>query len=66
MTEDLFLLLFSVEPAAVEEIKTIVNKTEISLSWTHSKPYMSLRFKIEYKSQWENSWMVRFSYFFFI
>nr|XP_022318402.1 uncharacterized protein LOC111121412 isoform X3 [Crassostrea virginica] len=49
-----------VEPAAVEEIKTIVNKTEIALSWTHSKPYMSLRFQIEYKSQWENSWRERF------
>nr|XP_022318401.1 uncharacterized protein LOC111121412 isoform X2 [Crassostrea virginica] len=48
-----------VEPAAVEEIKTIVNKTEIALSWTHSKPYMSLRFQIEYKSQWENSWRMK-------
>ncbi|XP_061182403.1 uncharacterized protein LOC133190732 [Saccostrea echinata] len=45
-----------VQPAKVENIRTEVNKTGMMISWSHSKPYMSLRFKIEYRSEWESAW----------
>ncbi|XP_062587099.1 uncharacterized protein LOC134248711 isoform X2 [Saccostrea cucullata] len=50
-----------VQPAKVENIKTEVNKTEMLISWVHSKPYMSFQFKIEYKSEWESSWKTEIS-----